>query len=67
MTRKELSEVKQDYKAQIRSILTANTDITIWITAFCMSLAEEPCYNHHERGQRLWAFAQALNEVEKEE
>lgn len=64
MTRKELQEVKQEYKKQIRTVLeNPRQDTPNWIVGFCLSLADEMCYNHHERGQRLWAFSQTFYEV----
>lgn len=66
MTRKELQEVKQEYQKQIKTVLKSNTDVPNYIVGFCLDLADEMCYNHHERGQRLWAFSQALKEVEEE-
>lgn len=65
MTRRELQEVKKDYSRQIKAVLESQQDMTKWITSFCLTLAIEMCYNHHERGQRLWAFSQALKEAEE--
>lgn len=65
MTRKELQKVKTEYKEMIKAVLNSTQDITSWIMSFCLSLADEMCYNHHERGQRLWAFSQALKEMEE--
>lgn len=65
MTRKELQEVRKDYSRQIKAVLESRQDMTSWIAAFCLGLADEMCYNHHERGQRLWAFSQALKEAEE--
>ena len=62
MTRKELCEVQQEYQKMITSILQSQQNIQNWIVYFCDTLAHEMCYNHHERGQRLWAFFQALEE-----
>ena len=62
MTRKELREVQQEYRKMITSTLQSKQDIPNWIVGFCDNLAHEMCYNHHERGQRLWAFFQALDE-----
>ena len=67
MTRKELQEVKTDYRKQIKAALELPIDMPSWIVGFCLNLAEEMCYNHHERGQRLWAFSQALKELEEGE
>ena len=67
MTRKELQEVKNEYRKMIRAILDSKQDTPNWIVSFCLNLAEEMCYNHHERGQRLWAFSQALKEAEGEQ
>lgn len=66
MTKKELQEVKREYEQQIAAVYQSQISITNWITAFCLNLADEMCYNHHERGQRLWAFSQALKEIEAE-
>lgn len=63
MTRKELQSVKQEYKKEIIAMRESRKHEPTWIAIFCLSLAEEMCYNHHERGQRLWAFSQAFNEV----
>lgn len=65
MTRKELQEVKEDYRRQIKTVLESPQNIRNWIVAFCLDLADATCYNHHERGQRLWAFSQALKELEE--
>ena len=66
MTRKELREVKAEYRKMIRAVLDSKQDTSNWIVGFCLDLADEMCYNHHERGQRLWTFSQALKEVEGE-
>ena len=66
MTRKELKEVQAEYRKQIKVVLESPVDTSNWIVGFCLDLADEMCYNHHERGQRLWAFSQALKEVEGE-
>ena len=65
MTRKELQEVKTEYQEMIKAVLNSTQDITNWTMSFCLYLADEMCYNHHERGQRLWAFSQALKEMEE--
>jgi len=67
MTRKQLLEVKNEYKRQLLCVLNSSQDTPNWIMGFCLYLADEMCYNHHERGQRLWAFSQALKEIEEEE
>lgn len=67
MTRKELQEVKTEYRKMIRAVLDSTQDTPNWIIGFCLNLADEMCYNHHERGQRLWAFSQALKEAEGEQ
>lgn len=64
MTLKQLAQVKADYEAEIRAAVEANIDINGYLAQFCLSLGTEMCYNHHERGQRLWAFSQALKELE---
>ena len=66
MTRKELKEVQADYRKQIKAVLESPQDTSNWVVGFCLDLADEMCYNHHERGQRLWAFPQALKEIEGE-
>lgn len=65
MTRKELQKVKTEYQEMIKATLNSTQNITNWIVSFCLDLADEMCYNHHERGQRLWAFSQALKEMEE--
>lgn len=65
MTRKELQEVKEDYRKQIKAVLESPQDTPNWIVGFCLGLADEMGYNHHERGQRLWTFSQALKELEE--
>lgn len=64
MTRKELREIQEEYRRQIKAVMESPQDISNWIVGFCLGLADEMCYNHHERGQRLWAFSQALKELE---
>lgn len=64
MTRKELLEVKESYKDLARSC-TASDDPCAQIVGVCGGIAQETCYTHHERGQRLWAFFEALKEVEQ--
>lgn len=61
MTVKELREVRESYRELARDIL-ASGDYRSQIVGICMSLADEGCYNHHERGQRLLAFFQALKD-----
>lgn len=63
MTRKELLEVKESYKDLARSCTGEYRCAEI--VGVCRSIAREMCYTHHERGQRLWAFFQALEEVEQ--
>ena len=65
MTRKELQKEKTEYQEMIKAVLNSTQDITNWTMSFCLNLADEMCYNHHERGQRLWAFSQALKEMEE--
>lgn len=65
MTKKELQKVKTEYQEMIKAVLNSTQDITNWIMSYCLNLADEMCYNHHERGQRLWAFSQALKEMEE--
>ena len=59
MTRKELQETVEWY----RPIAKSCRDLKYRdakIADVCYDIATEACYNHHERGQRLWAFFQAL-------
>ena len=62
MTQKELLRIKESYKELARKCLASDAPYP-QITGICKSLANEMYYNHHERGQRLWAFFQALEEV----
>lgn len=66
MTRTELRAVTEEYKKEIKTVWESQQDKSNWVVGFCLDLAEEMCYNHHERGQRLWAFFQALKEIEGE-
>lgn len=61
MTRKELRAVQESYRIVARECLNSKATYTN-IIGVCQSLANEMCYNHHERGQRLWAFFQALEQ-----
>ena len=63
MTRKELHEVQESYRSLAKDILSSSMP-GAQIAGVCRNLANEACYNHHERGQRLWAFFQALKEEE---
>lgn len=64
MTVKELAEVKRCYKARIQKIQEEGENLMTYSYGFAAQLSTEMCYNHHKRGQRLWAFFQALQEVE---
>ena len=64
MTRKELREVQESYRNLAKEILASDMP-SAQIAGVCQSIANETCYNHHERGQHLWAFFQALKEVEE--
>lgn len=64
MTRKELQETKEQYEELARECMASEAPYP-QIVGVCQSLANEMCYNHHERGQRLWAFFQALNELKE--
>ena len=64
MTRKELIKTKEQYKRMAQICIEQETAYPL-IVGICKELANEMCYNHHERGQRLWAFFQALKEVEE--
>lgn len=61
MTRKELLELKDSYRELGREYITSDEPHSL-IAGICGVIALEPCYNHHERGQRLWAFFTALEE-----
>ena len=61
MTRKELREIQESYRELARECLASGA-ASAQITGVCRCIANEMCYNHHERGQRLWAFFQALAE-----
>ena len=63
MTRKELREIQESYKDLAASCLNSSYS-KAEIVGICKQLATETSYNHHERGQRLWAFFQALEDVE---
>ena len=63
MTRKELQETREKYRNVAEACLDAENPYAM-ITNVCKLLANEMCYNHHERGQRIWAFFQALKDVE---
>ncbi len=65
MTRKELLETKEWYKEQIkkRNEEWEEKDLCLRIASMTIALADETCYNHYERGQRLWAYVQALREL----
>lgn len=64
MTKKELQQTVDQYKTLATDLL-ANQNPYAAIVGVCGAIATEPCYNHHERGQRLWAFFQALEEVNR--
>lgn len=69
MTREKLQEVQEiqeDYRRQIKAVWESPQNIRDWIVTFCMDLADATCYNHYERGRRLWAFSRALDEVEQD-
>lgn len=61
MTRKELQEIKESYRKTAQEILDSDYPYAE-ITGVCRNIALEMCYNHHERGQRIWAFFTALEE-----
>lgn len=65
MTTKELAAAALGY-CELARECNASDDPYAMITGICRAIAQEPCYNHHERGQRLWAFFWALDEVKKE-
>ena len=66
MTAKELLQVRLQYKELARECQQSETPYSS-IVGVCGAIATEMCYNHHERGQRIWAFFSALEEVRKEE
>lgn len=65
MTRKELKDIKSQYREIPEGMLESREDAKNEIFGICRGLANEMCYNHHERGQRLWALFQALGELEE--
>lgn len=66
MTRKELQQKKESYKKLAQSVLDSDSPYA-QIVGVCGGIALEECYNHHERGQRIWAFFTALEELKKGE
>ena len=64
MTAKELLQVRLQYKDLARECLQSESPYA-QITGICRAISTEMCYNHHERGQRIWAFFSALEEVNK--
>ena len=66
MTAKELLQVQLQYKDLARECLQSEAPCDS-IVSVCGGIATEMCYNHHERGQRIWAFFSALEEVRKEQ
>ena len=62
MTRKELQQVQESYRVIARECAASNEPYA-QIAGICDGIALEPCYNHHERGQRIWVFFKALEEV----
>lgn len=62
MTRKELLKTVDQYKALATDLLATQNPYAAIVGA-CSGIATDPCYTHHERGQRIWAFFQALEEV----
>ena len=64
MTRRELHEVQESYRDLAKSCLASEFRYAE-ITGICKRIATEMCYNHHERGQRIWAFFQALEAEEQ--
>ena len=67
MTRKELVEVTAQYEDIIKKELAKGTDIKAFALGICSCLSDAMCYNHHERGQRLWAFFEAMKNVKEED
>ena len=64
MTRKELQQIRENYRDLARKCMESRSPYA-QIYGVCSSIAQEMCYNHHERGQRIWAFFKALEEVAK--
>lgn len=64
MTRKELLKTKEQYKRWALVCIQSEKKDNL-IAGTCKDLANEMCYTHHERGQRLWAFFQAMKELEE--
>ena len=62
MTRKELQQVKEEYRELAEAIIDLE-DPYKKIVGIVGAIAEDGCYNHHERGQRIWAFFAALEEA----
>ena len=66
MTRKELQNTLESYRPlAIECLQSDNPNAAI--LGICGGIALEACYNHHERGQHIWAFFMALKEVDKVE
>ena len=61
MNRTELMQTKESYRSLAKECLKSESPYPM-ITGICKNIAKEMCYNHHERGQHLWAFFQALEE-----
>lgn len=62
MTVKELREVREGFYRDRAQECLASEDPCGSIVGVCHAIALEPCYGHHERGQRLWAFFRALKD-----
>ena len=60
------SKVTAQYEDMIKKELAEGTDIKAFALGVCSYLSDEMCYNHHERGQRLWAFFEAMKKAKKE-
>ena len=65
MTRKELQEIRESYR-ELAAYCMETSNPYATVTGVCKNIANEMCYNHHERGQRLWAFFQAIKDLEGE-
>lgn len=65
MTRKELQQCERDYKTQITEDGILKGEKYCKIAGVCEAIANESCYNHHERGQHLYAFFQAIKAIEE--
>lgn len=61
MTRKELVSLRERDKEFVSELLTCDSPHVI--LGALKSIALEPRYYHHERGQRVWSLFTALEEA----